>query len=310
MRMNHGSRLSARVVAPLLLSLALSIALVGTTFAKGRPGGGGGGGKTCTQSAPGVSVDNTYGWSQWGSWGMPGQQLSYAINVINYDVGCGASTFVIDVEAPSDFTVSVPTDTISLKASANGYLRAYVTASTGVLDGDYPLVVSVRRSGTLGPVGSFTTSFKVYSTDTTAPSLFWANPGDGQVIDARTVSVTASSSDDHAVRSMDLYVDGTRIAGTTCDGVSYICQITAAWTGGSGSHTATFWAYDWMGNAGSLSVSFTAGGASATSTTSLTTTLATTTTGGSRPMGASAHGKSTHVAAGSKYAHKEHGPTK
>ena len=51
--------------------------------AKGGPSGTSG----CTESVPTVQVDNNWAWSQWGSWGKPGQQLMYAINVMNTDVG-------------------------------------------------------------------------------------------------------------------------------------------------------------------------------------------------------------------------------
>jgi hypothetical protein len=309
MRMNHGSRLSPRLVAPLLFAVALSIALVGTTSAKGRPGGGaGGGGKTCAQAAPAVAVDNNWSWSGWGSWGLPGQQLSYAINVINYDVGCAAASFVVDVQAPSGFTVSVPTSTISLKATTNGYLWAYVASPSVATDGDYPVTFSVRRAGTDSPVSSFTSYFKVYTTDSTAPTLFWANPADGQVIDARSVSITASSSDDHAVRSMDVYVDGAFVATTTCDDVTYICQVSATWPATSGSHTATFWSYDWTGHGGSLTVSFTVGSTGGKNATSSSTVLAATTDLPSHRPIDGGHGKSTRTDAASKGQTQGHGP--
>src|SRR5439155_4121740 len=101
--------------------------------------GGGGGGSTCTPDTPTVIVDNNYAWASAGSWGLPGQQLTYAIDVRNRDVGCGSSSFVVNVSAPSGFSVSVPTSTITLKSSSSGYLWAYVTSPLGVADGDYPL---------------------------------------------------------------------------------------------------------------------------------------------------------------------------
>jgi hypothetical protein len=293
MRLNHGFRFTP-LVAPLLLALALSIALVGTASAKGRPGGGGGGGgKTCTQATPGVAVDNNWAWSGWGSWGYPGQQLAYAINVINYDTGCAAGTFVIEVQAPSGFAVSVPTTSVSLKAGTNAYLWAYVTSPSSAIDGNYPLIVSVTRAGTTSPVGSFTSYYKVYTTDTTDPTLFWANPGDGQVLDARTVDFTASSSDDHAVRKIDLFVDGAFLGTTTCDDVSYICQLSATWSATTGSHTATFLSYDWFGNSGSLSVAFANGsGSTGATVTSTTTSSASTTDRTTGRTTDAAHGKS------------------
>jgi len=256
MRINHGVRLTTRITVPILLAASLSLLLVsGSALAKGRPSGGGGGG-SCVQATPGVAVDNNWSWSNPGSWGYPGQQLTYAINVINYDVGCAAATFVVDVQAPSGFVAVVPTTTISLKAAKTGYLWAYVTSPTVATDGDYPLSVTVRRANTTGPVGSFTSYYKVYTADGTNPTLFWANPGDGQVLDTRTVNITASSSDDHAVSKVDIFVDNNFVATTACDSVTYICQVSTTWSATTGSHTATFRSYDWMGNVGVLPVTF------------------------------------------------------
>jgi Big-like domain-containing protein len=302
MRMNHGVRLTSRVTLPILLAVSLSLMLVGgSALAKGRPGGGGGGG-SCTRATPGVAVDNNWAWSSWGSWGFPGQRLAYAINVVNYDVGCAAASFVVDVQAPAGFEVAVPTNTVSLKASKNAYIWAYVTSAAGATDGDYPVTVSVRRANTSGPMGMFTSYYKVYTTDGTDPTLFWVGPADGEVLDSRTVPFTASSSDDHAVRKMDVFVDDNLVATASCDDVSYICQLSATWSATTGSHTATFWSYDWMGNAGTLSVSFTVGSSTTTLSVSSTGTKSpspkNTTTGRGTNTG---HGKSaSHVDAGGK----------
>jgi hypothetical protein len=310
MRMNHGVRLTSRITVPILLAVSLSLLLVsGSALAKGRPGGGGG---SCVRATPGVAVDNNWSWSNAGSWGYPGQQLSYAINVINYDVGCAASTFIVDVQAPNGFAANVPTTTISLKAAKTGYLWAYVTSPLGATDGDYPLTVTVRRSNTSGPVGSFTSYYKVYTSDGTDPTIFWANPGDGQVLNTRTVNLTASSSDDHAVSKIDLFVDNTLVATTTCDSVTYICQISTSWSATTGSHTAAFWSYDWMGNSASLSISFTVGGTTAkTSTTTSSKTLAAPTiAGGSHRPSNGGHGKAPDVSGGSKGQGSGHAPKK
>jgi hypothetical protein len=304
MRMNTAvRRLSLRASAPLVVACALSLVLVGTALAKG-PGRPGGGGKSCIPTAPAVAVDNNWSWSGSGSWGYPGQQLTYAINVINYDVGCAAGNFVINVQAPSGFQVTIPTNTISLKASTNAYLWAYVTSPNTAVSADYPLTVTVTRAGAAGPAGSATSYYKVYTTDATAPTLFWANPGEGQVLDGRTVDITASSSDDHAVSRIELYVDGTRVSSTECDNVTYICQLHHSWPASGGSHTATFRSYDWMGNSGSLSVSFAVGsqtrstsGGSSSSATSLSSseaskdTTTTTDRGPSRDKTAKSNGK-------------------
>jgi hypothetical protein len=146
----------------------------------------------------------------------------------------------------------------------------------------------------------------VYTADTTDPALFWQNPGDGQVVDARSINITVSSSDDHAVRSIDLYIDGSFVATTACDNVTYICQLSHSWSASSGSHTATFTSHDWMTNTGSLSVSFSVGGTAAKTSTMTSTMLATPTSDNSGDVG---HGRPAD-AAGSKGKSSEHKPTK
>jgi len=230
----------------------------------GKPGGGGGGkpgGGSCVRSAPAVTIDNNYGWSQWGSWGLPGQQLTYLVKVINYDVGCGSSTFGVSVTAPAGFVVSPASTTVSVASgSSSAYLSVYVTSPTSAADGNYPVMATVTRQGDASPSSSFASSYMVYSTDTSAPTLFWENPGEGNVISGRSYNVTVSSSDDHAVRKIELWMDGAYVTTTTCDNVTYICQLYDTWSvGASGQHTATFVSTDWKGNVGTKTVTFTVG---------------------------------------------------
>jgi Bacterial Ig domain len=247
-----------------LLAVLGTALLVAPTALAGKPGGGGGhggggGGGSCTQNAPGVTVDNTYGWSQWGSYGFPGQQLKYAIGVINYDVGCSSSTFVVNVSAPSGFSVSIPTNSISLKAGGTGYVWAYVTSPSAIADGTYPLTATVARAGTsvASPTNSAASYYMVYSSDSTAPTLFWPNPGDGTTITGRSYNMVVSSTDDHAVKKVDLYIDGVYKSEALCDDISYTCQFSYNWGTSTGAHTATFTSTDWMGNVGVLTVNFT-----------------------------------------------------
>jgi len=263
MRIRKPTRAGA-VLAGVIFMLAL--ALVPAAVA-GKPsgggggghGGGGGGGTGCTQNAPGITVQNNYGWSQWGSWGFPGQQLGYFVQVINYDVGCSSSTFTISLSAPNGFSVSIPTSAISLASGKSGYLWAYVTSPSSASDGDYPLTATVVRSGSPASTGSSVTYYKVYSSDNAAPTLFWPNPGDGTTITGRSYNVTVSSSDDHAVKKIDLYIDNVYKTEAQCDDVSYTCQVNFNWSPSAGQHTATFKSYDWMGNVGVSTVSFTVG---------------------------------------------------
>jgi hypothetical protein len=225
-------------------------------------GGGhhsGGGGSSCTQNTPGVVVQNNWAWGQTGSWGLPGQQLGYDIQVINYDVGCGSSDFVVAVSAPSGFSVSLPTSTISLDSSASGYLWAYVSSPSVAADGDDPLTVSVERANATGPAATATTYYKVYSADATVPTLFYPNPWEDESIGGSSYMVNVSSSDDHAVQKIDLYIDHSYVTTTACANITYTCRLSYNWRlhGLAGPHTVTFESTDWMGNVGSLTVSFT-----------------------------------------------------
>jgi hypothetical protein len=242
--------------------IVLALALVPVALA-GKPGGGGhtsgGSGGTCTHNAPGIAVQNNWTWGQTGSWGLPGQQLGFQVQVTNYDVGCSASSFDLAVSAPSGFSVSIPTTTINLNPSSSGYLWFYVVSPATVVGGDYPLTVTLERAGDPSPAASSVTYYKVYSSDTTAPTLFWSSPSNGAVLSGNSYTVSVSSSDDHAVKSLDLYIDGAHVSTTTCDEISYICDVSykLSLSHMSGAHTATFTAHDWMGNVASLTASFT-----------------------------------------------------
>src|SRR5262245_8452685 len=250
------TRRSAAICAIAMLG-ALAVAVPGALAGKpGTPSG-------CTRNAPSVTVDNNWSWGSTGAWGLPGQQLGYAVRVTNNDAGCGSSSFVISVSVPNGFSVSVPTNAITLKSPSSGYLWADVTAPSAIGDGNYPLVVTVQRSGSsdAASVSTTTSYYKVYSSDSIEPTLFWENPWDGATISGRSYNVTVSSSDDHAVKHVDLYIDGRFVSTKACDAVTYICQLTYPWStrGSKGQHTATFKATDWMGNVGVLTTAFTVG---------------------------------------------------
>ena len=235
-------------------ALVLALALVPAAVA----GKGGGGGGSCTRNAPGVSIDNNYEWSQWGSWGQPGQQLKYLVQVRNNDLGCSGSSFAVSMSAPAGFTVSLPASTVSLRAGKTAYLWASVTSPSAAADGDYPLHVTATRAGTAGDTSSFTSYYKVYSSDTTAPAWEVLNPAAGQTISGRSFNVAAWSKDDHAVKEIKLSIDGAYMSTTNCDNISYSCQLFYDWRlGAPGQHTARFEATDWMGNVAVETVSFT-----------------------------------------------------
>jgi hypothetical protein len=236
------------------LTLVLSFATVAATAGNnGKPGGGRG--KTCTRNAPDVAVQNNWQWGASGSWGLPGQQIAYQILIHNNDSGCGSSTFTLGATAPSGFSVSIPTTAVSLGSSSYAYLWVYVTSPSSAVAGDYTLTLTAQRTN--GPSGSAATVYKVYTSDTSPPTLFWPNPGDGTTISGRSYNVTVSSSDDHAVKKIDLYLDNTYVTTTTCDDITYICQLNYSWSPRTGQHSAMFKSYDWTGKVGTLTTSFT-----------------------------------------------------
>jgi hypothetical protein len=152
--------------------------------------------------------------------------------------GCGSPSFAVTVSAPSGFTVSVPSSTITLNSASTGYVWAYVTSPATAADGDYPLTATVERAGSSSSAAS---SYKVYSSDTVAPKLYWTNPSDGGALSGRSAYVGFASSDDHAVKRLDLYVDGVSKASRLCDSVAYECQVSYKWSirRVRGQHTAT-----------------------------------------------------------------------
>ena len=240
---------------------ALVLVLVPSAFA-GKPTGGG---RSCTRNAPSVSVENNWAWGSTGSWGKPGQQLAYQIRVVNNDVYCSSAGFVVSLTAPDGFSVSLPTNTISLKSTTQGYLWAYVTSPGGATDGDYQLALTAQRSGstagTTNALGSSTTYYKVYNTDGTGPTLYYSNPSNGQTLSGSSYNFVVWANDDHAVKKIDLYVDNVYKTTTTCEDISYNCELSFPMSlrGLSGQHTATFYGYDWMDNSSVLTSSFTVG---------------------------------------------------
>jgi hypothetical protein len=246
-----GVTLAVLIVLTLALSSAAAAAAAGSNR---KPGGGST--TSCTQGAPRVSIDNTWAWGAFGSWGMPGQQLTYATDVINNDVGCSSSGFVVTVSAPSGFSVSMPSSTITLNSASTGYVWAYVTSPATAADGDYPLTATVERAGS---TAAATSSYKVYSADTVAPKVYWTNPSNGGALSGRTAYVGFASSDDHAVKQLSLYLDGVSVASKLCDDISSECQLSYKWSirRVHGQHTATYKSTDWMGNVASQKATFT-----------------------------------------------------
>lgn len=243
----------------IVLAMTTLLAFGGTS-AMAAAGGHGGTTSVCTPSEPRVSIDNTWAWAAPGSWGMPGQQLTYAIDVFNNDVGCGSSSFSVALSAPDGFPASMPSSTITLSSASTGYVWAYVTSPMTAADGSYPVTAAVQRVGSSSPAASSGTNYyKVYSSDTVPPKVYWMNPSDGGALSGRSAYVGFASSDDHAVKRLDLSIDGVSVGSTVCADISSECQLSYKWSirRVSGQHTATFTSTDWMGNVATQTSTFT-----------------------------------------------------
>jgi len=242
-----------RSVRKTLIALALVTVVA---IVAGPAAAGGKNGTACATAAPQVSIANNYAWGEKGSWGTPGEELSYAISVTNMDLGCGSSTFGLSMSAPNGFSVSVPSS-VSVASASSQYVWARVTSPAGAADGDYPLSVTVDRSGTASPAAQ--SFYKVYSSDTAGPKLYWLNPSDGGAVSGRTTYVGFSSTDDHKVRQLKVFLDGALVASRTCDGITYDCQVSYKWSirRVRGQHSATFESTDGMGNVSSQTATFT-----------------------------------------------------
>ncbi|HEX5938207.1 MAG TPA: hypothetical protein VFZ75_11050 [Actinomycetota bacterium] len=236
----------------------IAIALIAIVALLAGPAAAGGkrAGEACAPVAPRASIDNSFAWGSKGSWGTPGEQLRFAINVFNNDTGCGSSTFGVTVSAPDGFSVSAPS-TVTVGSTSSVYVWASITSPAGAADGDYPVSATVQRSGVLSAPA--TSWYKVYSSDSSAPELNWINPADGGALSGRTAYVGFSSKDDHVVRRLRVILDGTLVATTLCDGVTFDCQVSYKWTirRVRGPHVATFESVDAMGNLSTSTSTFT-----------------------------------------------------
>jgi hypothetical protein len=250
----EGDYMSKRSLSFIVIGMTMSLAIGGASAASAATTSG------CTPSAPRASIDNTWAWASPGSWGMPGQQLTYAIDVFNNDVGCGSSSFEVTLSAPDGFSVSMPSSTITLKSASTGYVWENVTSPATAADGSYLLTASVVRVGSSSAaVQSGTSYYKVYSSDTVAPKLYWENPPDGGTLSGRTTYVGFTSSDDHAVKKLDVKIDGVSVGSVLCDNISSDCSVSYKWSirRVHGQHTATFKSTEWMGNVATQTATFT-----------------------------------------------------
>lgn len=85
------------------------------------------------------------------------------------------------------------------------------------------------------------------------------NPSNGGSLSGRTSYIGFASSDDHVVRQLRVFLDGSLVASTVCERVSYECQLSYRWSirRVHGQHAATFESTDAMGNVTTQTNTFT-----------------------------------------------------
>ena len=160
------------------------------------------------------------------------------------------------MSAPNGFTTSLPSS-VSVGSASIQHVLARVRSPVDASDGDYALTVTVDRSGTVSPAAQ--SFYKVYSSDSVGPRLYWISPSDGGAVSGRTTYVGFASNDDHVVKRLRIWLDGAAVASLDCAGISFDCQLSYKWSirRVRGQHTATFEATDGMGNASSHTSTFT-----------------------------------------------------
>jgi Bacterial Ig domain len=215
--------------------------------------------RRCVPAQPQVSIQNTYGWSQFGSWAAPGETYPYDVVVYNQDVNCRAARFNLASTLPSGFTMDMPTTSLSIKSSSFALLHLHVTSPATTADGDYAFQEKVWRDLDPSSEGFGNSIYKVYSKDTQPPVFGWWSPADGQTV-ADNPAFTVSLSDEHRVRRLELYIDGVPIYAKDYDPiVQYNMSFQYTWpTKGvaRGLHTMRAVGYDGSGNRADWTTSF------------------------------------------------------
>jgi thermitase len=190
----------------------------------------------------------------------------------------GVSTPPVDTTAPS-VSISAPAATAAVSGSTNVNVSA--TDNVGVAKVELRIDGSLYATATASPYnffwdttkasnGSHTLTATAYDaagnasssavtvtvsnvSDTVAPAVTITAPANGSTIGSR-VSISGSATDNVAVTSMEVYVDGV-LKGSSNSG-----SISISWNSrkaAKGTHTITIKAYDGAGNVGQSSITVT-----------------------------------------------------
>jgi hypothetical protein len=191
---------------------------------------------TCIPDQPVARFQNTYKWASWGTNAKAGERVGYLASVTNFDQNCGTSTFNITVTAPDGFLVENAIQTVTLDSGTNrDYstinkdFEVYITSPAGLGDGDYPITITAtKQDGTTNKSATDATSYyKVYSVDTTAPTMMWKSDLNGKTVSVsdRTLQISHNSTDNKRVKQVQILIDGSVVASRDCTThVGYSCD--------------------------------------------------------------------------------------
>jgi hypothetical protein len=165
------------------------------------------GGASCTRSAPTVTV------SPASQTGAPGSLRSYTVNVVNRNSSaCGSANFGLAQTLPAGFGGNLSANTLAIAAGANASATWQVTSPTTAADGTATLDVSAGESG-----GTATTAHAAYVVlrDGAAPVIGGVSPASGSTVSGRSLTISASVTDDVGVARVEFWGNGALIASDT-----------------------------------------------------------------------------------------------
>lgn len=135
----------------------------------------------------------------------------------------------------------------ALKGSSAGASASFAWNTTTVANGSYTLQAKAYdAAGNVGSSATVSVSVQNAAADTTPPSAAILSPATGAKV-AKTVKVSVTSSDNVAVKRVDLLVDGKVYASSTSATVDFSWNTSKV---SRGSHSLQAVAYDAAGNPG------------------------------------------------------------
>ncbi len=183
--------------------------------------------------------------------GTAGQSLSYVLTVTNNDsLSCTNTTFSTSASnLPAGFTFSGGSASIAPGATAN--INLSVTSPVGFADSSnvFSAVVSDASDASHG---NFTSASYIVFTDLLAPTVSITSPVDGSVLGkSASVTIGVTSSDNVAVKKVEIYIDGQIKVTDILLPYSYKWNTKNV---AKGQHSIMAKAYDAAGNSSSASI--------------------------------------------------------